>query len=81
MWFPNKSDTNQAVQAKKIAGDWKFWTLNVEGLFYLHVAETKVLICAFVFAYANCWFSHDATHIFHMLILIILTSCYPNYLL
>ena len=25
MWFPNRSDTNQAVQAQKMARDWKFW--------------------------------------------------------
>ena len=24
MWFPNRSDTNRAVQAHKMAGDWKF---------------------------------------------------------
>ena len=38
----------------------------------IHVAETKALIsfavtaklvCVFVFAYANCWFSHEAAHI------------------
>ena len=23
----------------------------------IHVAKTKAEICAFVFAYANCWFS------------------------
>ena len=25
MWFPTRSDTNQAVQAQQIARDWKFW--------------------------------------------------------
>ena len=39
----------------------------------IRVAKTKVLIsfastakpiCAFVFAYADCWFSHAATHLF-----------------
>ena len=25
MWFLTKSDTNQAVQAQKMARDWKFW--------------------------------------------------------
>ena len=24
---------------------------------------TAKLICAFVFAYAKCWFSHDVTHL------------------
>ena len=26
-------------------------------------AVTAKLICAFVFAYAKCWFSHDVAHI------------------
>ena len=25
LWFLNRSDTNQAVQAKKMARGWKFW--------------------------------------------------------
>ena len=25
MWFPNRSDTNRAVQSQKRARDWKFW--------------------------------------------------------
>ena len=29
----------------------------------MYVAKTKVLICAFVFAYAKSRFSHDAAHI------------------
>ena len=28
-------------------------------------AVTAKLICVFVFAYADCWFSHDAVH-FHI---------------
>ena len=40
--------------------------------FTIRVAKTKALIsfavtakliCAFVFAYADCWFSHGAAHI------------------
>ena len=27
-------------------------------------AVTAKLICAFVFAYADCWFSHAAAHLF-----------------
>ena len=26
-------------------------------------AVTAQLICVFVFAYANCWFSHEAAHV------------------
>ena len=35
----------------------------VEGLYYLYVANTKVLICVFVFTYAEIRFSHDAAHL------------------
>ena len=57
MWFSNKYDTNRAVQEQKIARGWKFRNSSV------HVAKTKALIsfavsvkliCAFVFAYADC---------------------------
>ena len=34
IWFPNRSDTNQAVQAKKMAKSWKCWILKVEELYY-----------------------------------------------
>ena len=27
-------------------------------------AVTAKLICVFVFAYAKCWFSHDAAHLY-----------------
>ena len=47
--FPNRSYTNQAVQ--KMARDFKFWIKKV---------VTAKLICAFVFANADCWFSHEA---------------------
>ena len=72
IWFPNRFDTNRAVQTQKMpARDWKFWILQVEEL-YIHEAKTKALIsftvsakliCTFVFAYAECWFSPDAAHI------------------
>ena len=67
MWFPNWSDTNQAVQAQKMARGWKFWIEKVEEFYYLcsknkgadEVPVTVKLICAFVFAYTKCRFSHD----------------------
>ena len=55
MWFPNRSDPNQAVQSQKQASSLKF---------RIYVAKTKALICVFVFAYANCWFSHEVAHMF-----------------
>ena len=49
--FPTRSDTSQAVQIQKIAR-----SLKSKGK-----AVTAKLICAFVFAYANCWFSGAST--------------------
>ena len=64
MWFPNRFDTNRAVQAEKMARGLKFWFYKEEKLYYLiRVAKTKALIsfavtakliCVFVFAYADC---------------------------
>ena len=34
IWILTRSDTNQAVQPLKMARGWKFWILEVEGLFY-----------------------------------------------
>ena len=34
MWFPNRSDTNQAVQSQKQARSLKFRIKEVEGLYY-----------------------------------------------
>ena len=34
MWFPNRSDTNHAVQAQKIARGMKFRNKEVERLYY-----------------------------------------------
>ena len=72
MWFPTRSDINRPVQSQKMARDWKFWIYKVEELYYPcsenkgadHFAVTAKLICAFVFAYADCWFSHGAAHLF-----------------
>ena len=70
-WFPTWSNTNQAVQLQKMARGLIFWIKEVEGLYYPS-SENKgadqlcgypKLICVFVFAYAKCWFSHDAAHI------------------
>ena len=32
----------------------------------IRFAVTVKLICAFVFAYAYCWFSHEAAHIYFL---------------
>ena len=63
IWFPNRSDRNQAVQSQKIARSLLFRTKEEEGLYY-PCSENKGAYqfrgYRFVFAYANCWFSHEA---------------------
>ena len=71
--FSTRSDTNRAVQCKKMDKALKFRIKTVEGFYYMYpCSENKgpdqlrgsaKLICAFVFAYAKCWFSHDVAHI------------------
>ena len=38
-----------------------------------HFVVTGKLICVFVFAYADCWFSHEAHLLLHMSSLICIT--------
>ena len=70
MWFPTRPDTNRAVQSQKVDTGWKI--LDLERNCTIRVAKTKALIsfavtakliCAFVVAYADCWFSHAAAHL------------------
>ena len=78
MWFPNRSDTNRPVQVQKQARSFKFWGYVEEELYYsskenkgvICFAVTAKRICAFVFAYADCWFSHEAAHMIVVTILI-----------
>ena len=73
MCFLNRSDISRPVQAHKQARGWKFWIEKVEELYRsIRVAKTKALIsfavtakliCVFVFAYADCWFSHEAANL------------------
>ena len=65
MWFPNRSDTNRPVQSQKRARSLKFWS-EVEKEFYYPSSENKgadQLRGYFVFAYADCWVSHEAAHL------------------
>ena len=58
VFFFNRTDANQAVQAQKMARDWKFWIKKVEELYYpcrenaalIRFTVTVKLICAFVFS-------------------------------
>ena len=61
MWFPNRSDTNWAVQAQKQARSLEF-RIKVEKELYYPSSENKGADQLFVFAYADCWFSHGAAH-------------------
>ena len=40
MWFPNRFDTNQTVQALKITRGWDVWILNCT----IRLAKTKALV-------------------------------------
>ena len=65
--------TNQPVQSQKQAIVLKFWIFKKKKRnCTICVAKTKAvisftvtvkLVCAFIFAYANCWFSHAAAHL------------------
>ena len=47
------------------------------------MVKTKVtakLICVFVFAYAKCWFSHDAAHFILMVIFINFVKSFLYYI-
>ena len=71
IWVPTRSGTNRTVQSQKQARSLKI-RVKVKRYCTICVAKTKALIscavaaqliCAFVFAYANCWFSHAVAHI------------------
>ena len=66
MWFPNRSDINRAVQAQKMARDWKLRNCTIrvaKTKALISFAVTAKLICAFVFTYADCLFSHEEAHL------------------
>ena len=65
-------DTSRPVKSQKIVRSLKFRMKEEEGLYY-HVAKTKALIsfavtaklvCAYVFAYADCLFSYAVPLLF-----------------
>ena len=69
MWFLDRSDTNRSVYSQKIARSLKFrkkrnCTIRVaKTKALISFAVTAKLICAFVFAFADCLFSHGAAQI------------------
>ena len=83
IWVPEQVRHNPPVQLQKIARSLKFRIRKKKDC-TIHVAKTKVLtsfavtvklVCAFVFAYADCCFSYSATHLLSSLILCILHGC------
>ena len=78
-------DHKQYSQPQAVAGDWNCWIKNVSRncTTWINnvsrncttcVAKTKALICVFVFADANCWFSYDAAHINVSKVLVVITK-------
>ena len=69
MWFTTRSDTNKAVQSQKMPIGLNFkknrdCTIRVaKTKALISFAVTAKLICALGFAFADCWFSHEATHL------------------
>ena len=65
-----QGDTNQAVQAQKKTSDFGFKKKRnciiciVKTKVLISFAVTAKLVCAFVYAHANCWFSREMAHIF-----------------
>ena len=59
IWFPTRSDTNQYVKLQKQARGLKFRIYEEGGSYYPCSANEG----AFVFAYADCWFSDAAAQI------------------
>ena len=37
-------------------------------------AVTTKLICVFVFAYADCWFSHEAAHLLYKYLVVFISN-------
>ena len=65
IWVLTGSDTNRPIQSQKKARSLKFvlkkkdCTIRAaKSMVLLSCAVTAQLICGFVFAYVNCWFSH-----------------------
>ena len=70
MWFPTRSDISRPVQSQKQARSLKYFGFkkkrdSTTSKALISFAVTAKLICAFVLAYADCWFSQEAAHLRH----------------
>ena len=71
MWFPNRFNTNRAVQAQKMARSLKFWSYVEEELYYPssenkgadQLRDYGEADLRLGFAYADCLFSYEAAQI------------------
>ena len=63
--IPTRSNTNQPVQPQKVAKSLKFHTkLRCCPVPCMELQQRHaVMICTFIFAYAEIWFYHDGVHI------------------
>ena len=74
--FPNRPNTNRAVQARMMTRLENF-AFRKHRNCTIHVEKTKALIsyavtaiCTFVFAFAKCWFSHDMAQMFSFILIV-----------
>ena len=72
MWFSNRSDTKIRLYSYRSRLEARNFRFRKKRKCTIRVAKTKALIsfvvtakliCVFVFAYADCWFSHEAAGI------------------
>ena len=64
MWFPNRFDTNRAVQAQKIARSFIFYFFF---FLFCFIFFFFFFFFFFSFAYADCLFSHNAAQYYFKL--------------
>ena len=69
-WFSNRPGTKRAIQTLKKLVAWHFGFRKYRNSTFRPVKTTATisfadatLVCAFVFAYAKFWFSHDPVHL------------------
>ena len=68
IWVPTRSDTNRPVQSQKKVRRMKF-RIEEEGGWYYPCCENRGADqLLFVFANADCWFSHTVGALSHILI-------------
>ena len=67
LWFLNGSDTNRAVQTRKMVRDWKLYYPCSENKCADQLRSYCEADLRLSFAYADCLFSHAAAHILNMI--------------